>query len=131
MSKTMHASSGEVGFVGAAVGLVYLIIGIVRGQWVEGVSGAVIIALGLALAYGLRNRSEAAQLLSGPPTDERQAAISTRASAMTGQVLCGVLAVSWLAALATGSGSAETLGWLCFVGGVTFIGATVVLTRRG
>lgn len=131
MSESRRADRGEIGVVAVLVGAVYVAIGVARGRVDEGISGGVIIVLGVALALGLRRRSETAQLLSGTPADERQAAIVTRASALTGQVLLGVLVVSWLVALASGSGSAATLGWLCTVGGATSVLATAWYARRG
>ncbi|MDQ2837981.1 MAG: DUF2178 domain-containing protein [Actinomycetota bacterium] len=112
-------------------GLVYLGIGLGRGDLALGFGGlAIMVGYGTALLLFGR-RSEPIGLLGGEVTDERRAAIQLRASATTGQILVLVLVAGLLWSLATGSSYAGVFCGLCAVGGAVFIGSTAWFAHRG
>lgn len=111
--------------------LAYLAIGLVNGDPVLAVGGpAVMLAYGGVL-YLWRRRSEPVALLGGNPTDERQAQIMLRASAVTAHVLAVVLVAGAMVTLALDSRYAGLFCGLCAVTGATFVAATILFSRRG
>ncbi len=126
-NRTGRAS---VAIVGIGIGVGYLLIGVFHDQVVSGVIGLLIMIGYVALLYGLRRRSESAELLSANPGDERQRLVVLNATALTGQVLIAVLVGGLLVSMVIGSRYAVLFGALCAVGGACFIGATVWFSRR-
>lgn len=132
-TRTVSRAAGEHGVpaVGIGIGVLYLILGIARGQVGQGLIGLAIMLAYVALLLGLRRRSETAQLLNGRPTDERQAQVLLQASALTGQVLAAVLVGAFLVSLAADSRYTAVLSGLAAVTGVTFVAGTAWFSRRG
>lgn len=91
-------------------------------------SGALLLAVALFVHLG-RRRSETLEALGGIG-DERTVSLYARASAFAGNVLALVLPGWWLVTVAQGEPD-ETLSALCAVFAVAFLGACVVLPRRG
>lgn len=117
--------------IGIAVGIVYLIVMSLRGDPLIG-----LVMLGIMLAYtaiviALSTRTEAGALLRGNADDERQRQIGLRSVAVTGEVLIMVVLGGMMYTLATGSSAIAIWAGVAAVGGATFIGATVVLSRWG
>jgi hypothetical protein len=81
--------------------------------------------------YAFSPRSEVIALMNGEARDERQRSINERATAFTGNALVCVLVGGFLVTTAIGSDLALVFSLLCAFGGVTWLTALVVLTRRG
>ncbi|BDH55330.1 hypothetical protein [Tsukamurella sp. PLM1] len=100
-----------------------------RGEWIVGILMAAII-IGYVVVVAVRaRRNEASALLAGTADDERQQTISLKAGSITSQVLSVVLVCGFLWAIGTGSSAAAIWAGLCAVGGFTYIGSTVILSR--
>ena len=119
-----------VAVVGTAIGLLYLIVGVVRHQPLSGAIGLGIMLVYVGLMYGLWRRSEPAQLLSGQTGDERQAQVMLRASALTGQVLVCVIVAAMLVCLAADSDYTAVFSALAAVAGVGFVAAVAWYSRH-
>ena len=89
--------------------------------------GLLLLAFTAVVHFG-RRHSNTLEVMSGTG-DERVRSLYTQAVAIAGTVMSFVLPAGWLVTVAQGH-SNETLQWLCFIFGVTFILATVVLARR-
>jgi uncharacterized membrane protein len=124
-----HHSAGA-GIVGVGVGIVYLVIGIAHDQLWSGLAGLAIMLAYVGLLIGLRRRSETAELLSAQPSDERQAQVVLRASALTGILLICVVLAGLFVSLAAESRYTTMFSSLAAVGGFTFIGATAWYSRH-
>jgi hypothetical protein len=92
------------------------------------VSGGLVAAFALAIYFG-RRRSESLAVMSGIG-DERTRHLYLRATAFAGSVMAFVLPAWWLVTVAQGEPD-TTLNILCAIFGFTWIGAAVVLPRRG
>lgn len=126
-----RTSSWIVPLTCVAVGVAYLLVGVLRDDLATGVVGlAVMLAYGAGLVL-FRRRSEAVALLNGEASDERRAAIASRARDTTGLVLILVLVTGMFWSLATDNGHAGVFVALTAIGGLTFIAATVWHTVRG
>jgi hypothetical protein len=102
--------------------------------WVaEGFEAAVppflLIAAFAALVHFGRRRSGTIEVMSGLG-DERTRSLYTRAVAFAGSVMSIVLPGAWLVTVAQGDPN-QALSLMCAVFAVAFIGAVVVLSRRG
>lgn len=117
--------------VGIVSGLAFLVMMIVRGDPGLGFTMLGIMLVYVAVVTLLSRRSEAGALLRGTAHDERQRDISTRAVAIAGQVLIVTILGGFFYTLATGSSAAAIWSGLAAVGGGTYIGASIALSRRG
>lgn len=111
--------------------LVYLAIGLARGDLALAIGGCVGMLLYGAVLLVLGRRNEPMALLSGNAVDERQAQVMLRASAASMQLLAVVLVVAMLITLASGSKYAPVFTGLCAVTGLTFVASIVWFSRRG
>ena len=91
------------------------------------VSGGIVVAFVLFVHFG-RRRSEALEVMGGIG-DERTRHLYTGATAFAGSVMAFVLPGWWLVTVAQGDPN-ETLGVLCAVFAVVWVGAAIVLPRR-
>ena len=92
------------------------------------VSAAIVLAFLLVVLFG-RRRSDTLDVMSGIG-DERGRLLYTRAVAFSGTVMSFVLPGWWLVSIARGEPN-DAVALLCAIFGVTFVGAVVVLARRG
>jgi hypothetical protein len=103
--------------------------------WISDQPGSwFVIGLFVAYAvvlYAFSPRSEVVALMNGEARDERQRSINERATAFTGNALIWVLVGAFLVTTAIGSDLALVFSLLCAFAGLTWLGALVVLTRRG
>jgi hypothetical protein len=92
------------------------------------ISAAIVLAFLLLVVFG-RRRSDTLGVMSGIG-DERAKLLYTRALAFAGTVMSFVLPIWWLVTIAQGEPN-NVLSLCCAIFGVSFIGAVVVLARRG
>jgi hypothetical protein len=102
--------------------------------WIaEGFEAAVppflLVAAFAALVHFGRRRSGTIEVMSGLG-DERTRSLYTRAVAFAGTVMALVLPGAWLVTVARGDES-DTLALMCAVFAFAFVGAVLVLSRRG
>ncbi|MFD9789430.1 DUF2178 domain-containing protein [Streptomyces sp. NPDC059070] len=116
--------------VGLAMGVGYIAIFLARDEPVMAAVGFLIMAVYVLILVTASRRSEAAAMLRGETTDERRNAINQRASAFTMHVLVLVLVTGFVTELIRGR-SGHPWDVLCGVGGVTYVLATIVFSRRG
>jgi hypothetical protein len=90
---------------------------------------AVLLLAFVALIHFGRGRSNALEVMGGVG-DERVRLLYTRAVAFAGTVMSLVLPGWWLVTVVQGDPN-ETLNILCAVFGACFVGAAIVLARRG
>lgn len=129
--KSDRTESWIVPITCVVIGVAYLTVGVFRGDVTSGVVGlAIMLAYGAVLVL-FRRRSEAVALLGGGASDERRAAITSRAHDTTGQVLVLVLVAGMFWSLATDNGHAGVFVALAAIGGFTFIGSTIWHSVRG
>jgi hypothetical protein len=95
----------------------------------NGAIGAAIVLAFLLLVLLGRRRSDTLDVMSGIG-DERAKLLYTRAVAFAGTVMSFVLPIWWLVTIAQGEPN-NVLSLCCAIFGVSFIGAVVVLARRG
>jgi hypothetical protein len=99
----------------------------------EGIGSALTVAALLlaftALVHVGRGRSDTLEVMGGIG-DERVRALYTRSVAFVGTVLAFVLPGWWLVTVALGEPN-ETLSLLCAIFAALWVGAVVVLSRRG
>jgi len=105
------------------------------GQSYSGDVAGGLVSLGIMTLYAVGlllfgRRSETVALLGGHTVDERAGSIMLRAQAAAFQVVVVVLVAGFMAALWRGAPDTGTWSALCAVGGVAFIGALAVLSRR-
>ncbi|MBO0852765.1 MAG: hypothetical protein J2P18_03245 [Nocardia sp.] len=117
--------------LGVIAGLAYLGVMCARGKPALGFAILAIMLVYVAVVLLLSRRSETGALLRGTANDERQRDISTRAIAITGQVLIVTILGGFFYSLATGSSAAGIWCGLAAVGGATFIVASFALSRWG
>lgn len=126
-----RAESWVVPITCVVIGIAYLLVGVLRDEAASGVVGlAIMLAYGAGLVL-FRRRSEAVALLNGEATDERRAAIMSRARDTTAQVLVLVLVAGMFWSLATDKDYAGVFIALAAIGGLTFIASTIWHARRG
>jgi hypothetical protein len=89
---------------------------------------ALVLGAAITIVHFGRRRWNTIEVMSGTG-DERVRSLYTQAIAIAGTVMSFLLPAWWLVTVAQGHTN-ETLQWLCFIFGVTFILATVVLARR-
>jgi hypothetical protein len=92
------------------------------------VGGAIVAAFAVALYVG-RRHSDSVRVMSGIG-DERTRHLYLRATAFTGSLMALVLPAWWLVTVAQGEPD-TTLNVLCAIYGFAWMGAAVVLARRG
>jgi hypothetical protein len=95
--------------------------------------GSAIMSAGIVAGFALfvhfaRRRSQALEVMGGIG-DERTRHLYTGATAFAGSVMAFVLPGWWLVTVAQGDPN-ETLGVLCAVFAVVWVGAAIVLPRR-
>jgi hypothetical protein len=89
---------------------------------------ALVLGAAIAIVHFGRRRSGTIEVMSGTG-DDRVRTLYMRAVAMAGTVMSFVLPAWWLVTVAQGDQN-QTLAWLCFIFGVTFVVSAVVLARR-
>jgi hypothetical protein len=92
------------------------------------VVGAILLAF-TALVHVGRRRSDTLEVMGGIG-DERVRALYSRSVAFVGSVMAFLLPAWWLVTVALGEPN-ETLSLLCAVFAVLWVGAVLVLSRRG
>jgi hypothetical protein len=92
------------------------------------VVGALLLAFTVLVHLG-RRRSDTLEVMGGLG-DERVRALYTRSVAFVGSVMAFVLPGWWLVTVAIGEPN-ETLSVLCAIFAVLWVGAVMVLARRG
>jgi hypothetical protein len=101
----------------------------VAGEPVDGLIGAALVFGLMVVIVAGRGRSGTLDVLSGIG-DERSRALYTRACAFAGTVMSFVLPGWWLVTVAIGDANG-TLSLCAAIFAVSFVGAAVVLARRG
>ena len=129
MTPTAQLVSGLL--LGAAVFVAFAIGGYLGSAFL---SAGIVVAFVLLVHFG-RRRSQALEVMGGIG-DERTrhlytgaTALYTGATAFAGSVMAFVLPGWWLVTVAQGDPN-ETLGVLCAVFAVVWVGAAIVLPRR-
>jgi hypothetical protein len=92
------------------------------------VGGAILLAFTAVVHLG-RRRSDTLEVMGGLG-DERVRTLYTRSVAFVGSVMAFVLPGWWLVTVAMGEQN-ETLSILCAIYAALWVGAAVVLARRG
>ena len=114
---------------GVLMGLVYLIAFSVAGDVLDGILGlAVMVALSVVLLLA-RRRSETVRGLLDH-RDERISAIDLRATAVTALAMIAVVLVAFVVQIARGH-SGWPYSMIGAVGGLSYVGAVIVLRIRG
>jgi hypothetical protein len=129
MIKSMNTPAGLLvsgTLIAAAVIAAYLVGGQPVGKALIG--GALVLGV-MLLVVVARHRSDTFQLMSGDG-DERTRHLYVRSVAFAGSVMSVVLPGWWLVTVASGEPNA-TLSLLCAIFALSWIGAVVVLPRRG
>lgn len=88
-----------------------------------------LVAAFAALVHFGRRRSGTLEVIGGVG-DERTRSLYTRAVAFAGTVMSVVLPGAWLVTVAQGEDN-DVLALMCAVFAVAFVGAVLVLSRRG
>ena len=110
--------------LGAAVFVAFAIGGDLGSAFV---SAGIVVALVVVVHFG-RRRSQALEVMGGIG-DERTRHLYTGATAFAGSVMAFVMPGWWLVTVAQGDPNG-TLGVLCAVFAVVWVGAAIVLPRR-
>ena len=97
--------------------------------WFAAVSVAAVTALATSAYYWLGGRDSDLGAMFGCRTDERQTSIEVRASALAGNVMCGVAVVGFAIATALGD-AAWPFALFSLVGATSFLAGSV-LYRSG
>ena len=113
-----------------AIGLTFLVAGLVGDDAGAGVGGLVVMSVMGAAFLALSSRSDTVAGLAGPGRDERWAAIDVHATATSGLVLVAVILGAFFYELATGR-DGEPWSQLGAVGGVAYVVSVLILRRRG
>jgi hypothetical protein len=128
MNEAMNTRNGQL--VGM-LGITAVSFGVFL--YAEGIGSALVIAAILlaftAIVHIGRGRSDTLEVMGGLG-DERVRALYTRSVAFVGSVMAFVLPGWWLVTVAIGEQN-ETLALLCAIFAVLWVGAVVVLSRRG
>jgi multisubunit Na+/H+ antiporter MnhB subunit len=114
--------------VGLAIGVAYLIAGLMSGNPAGGIQGFAIMALvvvGMVLAS---RRSETVKGLLDHQ-DERIATIDLKATAFAGGVIIVAILVAFVVELAQGQDGAP-YSWLGALGGISYVAAVITLRLR-
>ena len=120
--------SWTVPAVGAAIGVGYLVAGILGGDVGFGIFG-LLLMLGVSFGFVLlRARSETVQGLLDRK-DERINAIDLQATAFAGGVVIVAVIVAFMVELARGN-DGSPYAWLGAVGGISYVAALVWLRFR-
>lgn len=127
--RTPKSNELAVPMIAVACGIVYLVAGLIGGQTWFGVGGLAVMVVFAGVLWLVRRRSETVQGLLNR-RDERINTIDLRATAFAGGVVLVALFVAFAISIARGE-SGEPYDWLLGLGGVTFVGAVVVLRIRG
>jgi Na+/melibiose symporter-like transporter len=109
--------------LGLAIGLLFLVVFGLRGDWPTGVLFLAVMVAYSAVLVVLGRRSETVGLLGGDNPDERGREISVKALATTGGVLILAVLVMFFWEAAHGQ-DGNPWSALCAVAGGTFIGST-------
>jgi hypothetical protein len=128
MNRTLNSSTVQL------VGGLLIGVAAIAAFLIGGDTGSALVTGGLVFGFVLlvhfgRRRSESLAVMSGIG-DERTRHLYTRATAFTGAVMALVLPGWWLVTVAQGEPD-TTLNVLCAIFGFTWIGAAIVLPRRG
>ena len=127
--RSLFRSRWAMPAVCLALGLAFLVAGLLGDDAGSGVGGLVSMSVvGIAI-LALTPRSETVAGLGGPGRDERWAAIDVRATASTGMVLIAVILGAFFYELATGR-DGEPWSQLGAVGGVAYVVSIALLRRR-
>jgi hypothetical protein len=97
--------------------------------WGSAVAVEVFTVLATLGYYVIGGRDSDMGAVFGSRTDERQATIEMRATALTGNVLCVVALVGFMIATARGA-STWPFSLFCIVGAATFVGGSLVYRAR-
>lgn len=128
MNEAMHTRNAQLaamlGITAATFGVFHFADGIGSAL----VVGAILLAFTVLVHVG-RRRSDTLEVMGGLG-DERVRALYTRSVAFVGSVMAFVLPGWWLVTVAIGEPN-ETLSLLCAIFAVLWMGAVVVLARRG
>jgi len=122
------STTGQLGLGLLLVAAVFVAFAIGDDAGSGAVSAAIVLAFLLLVLFG-RRRSDTLDVMSGIG-DERGKLLYTRAVAFAGTVMSFVLPVWWLVTIARGEPN-DVLALCCAIFGASFIGAVVVLARRG
>lgn len=112
-----------------AIGLAFLVAGLLGDDAWSGVSGLVVMSAVGGAFLALTPRSETVAGLAGPGRDERWAAIDVHATAISGLVLITIILGAFFYELATGR-DGEPWSQLGAAGGVAYVLAVLVLRHR-
>jgi hypothetical protein len=113
-----------------ALGLAFLVAGLLGGDAASGAGGFVVMSVVGVAFLVLTPHSDTIAGLAGPGRDERWTAIDVRATAFSGLVLIAVILGAFFYELATGR-DGEPWSQLGAIGGVAYVVSVAVLRRRG
>jgi hypothetical protein len=103
-------------------------------QWIGGDPGSGLESLGIMTGFGalvlFGGRSETIRGLRGDGRDERFRQIDIHATAVTGLAVILAIIIAFVVELARGH-SGNPYGWLCAIGGFTYLVAIVAFRIRG
>jgi uncharacterized membrane protein len=116
--------NGAVVAVGLLFGLAYLLLGLSQGKPAVGFMLVVTMALVIGSRY-----SDTVALLGDDVHDERHVHIHQRAALYTINILGFVIVVGAIVDIARG-GDGTPYIWLAGIGGLTYVGWLIVLSRR-
>jgi hypothetical protein len=113
-----------------ALGAVIFAVSAIAGNLYAALGGAGVMVAYAAVLVVFGRRSESVALLGGDVADERRKMLADKATLFAAYVLITVLIVMWLWEIGHGR-DGSPYAELSALGGVSFLGATIVLGRRG
>lgn len=126
----MRTARSKWSVVALAVALGLLMLGI---QWAGGHPGRGVVSLAILSSYAavllFGGRSDAVRELRGDERDERSREIQMRATAIAGRLLILAVVIASLVELARGH-DISPYTWLASLGGLSYLGAVLVLRTR-
>jgi hypothetical protein len=133
ITKSTPGDSGKLTrwatpIVGLAIGVAYLIAGLVSGDQSFGIFGLGIMAL---LVIGMLIASRRSETVKGllDRRDERIVAIDLKATAFAGSVVFGAIIIAFVVELARAEDGAP-YSWLGALGGFAYVAAIITLRLR-
>lgn len=121
--------NGAIVVVGVLVGVIYLLIGLARGEPKSGLIGLAIMMLFTAVLVVGARFSDTIALLADDVHEERHVHIHQKAALVTINILAAVLVIALVADVVAG-GDGMPYAWLAAVAIVVYFGTIMLLSRR-